>query len=139
MNMADFRDRLDALGPDLAAWPAAERVQAERLLEGSETARRDLSAAQALDARLRAGMAPAAAPAALRAAILRVPQRHPRPTARRGWHWGLGLAWGGSLAAALGSLALGFVLGAGLLPQADDPLDSLDVAALVYGAEEDLP
>jgi hypothetical protein len=139
MNMADFRDRLDALGPDLAAWPAAERVQAERLLEGSETARRALFAAQALDGRLRAGMAPAAAPAALRAAILRVPQRHPRPTARRGWHWGLGLAWGGSLAAALGSLALGFVLGAGLLPQADDPLDSLDVAALVYGAEEDLP
>lgn len=139
MNIADFRDRLDALGVDLAAWPAAERAQAKRLLERSEAARRALSAAQALDGRLRAGMAPPVAPAAIRAAVLRVPQRHPRSTGRRGWHWGLGLAWGGSLAAALGSLALGFVLGAGLLPQADDPLESLDVAALVYGAEEDLP
>jgi anti-sigma factor RsiW len=139
MNLADFQDRLDALGADLGDWPAAERVKAERLLDGSEAARGALASARALEGRLSAAMAPPAAPAATRAAVLRVPQRHPRPTARRGWHWGLGLAWGGSLAAALGSLALGFVLGAGLLPQADDPLDSLDVAALVYGAEEDLP
>lgn len=139
MNLADFQDRLDAHGAHLGEWPAGDRVAAERLLEGSEAARRALVGARALEGRLAAAMAPSAAPAALRAAVLRVPRRHPRLPVRRGWEWGAGLAWGGSVAAALGSLVLGFVLGAGLLPLADDPLESLDVAALVYGAEEDLP
>ena len=139
MNLNDFQDRLDALGADLDNWPEAERAKAQRLLEGSDAGRRALAGARALEGRLAAAMAPSAAPAALRAAVLRVPRRHPRLPVRRGWEWGAGLAWGGSVAAALGALVLGFVLGAGLLPLADDPLESLDVAALVYGAEEDLP
>lgn len=136
MNGEELQDLLDAHGPDLNTWPGAERERAERLLERSPEARRRLESAWELEAKLRVALLPAPVRPRLREAVLRVPRRYPRAS---GWGWGMRLAWGGSFGAVLASGVLGFVLGAGLLSPGDDPLESVDVVALVYGAEEDLP
>lgn len=52
MNLSQFRRRLDAQGPDLAHWGAAERAAAERLVAADPAAQEALRAAQALDALL---------------------------------------------------------------------------------------
>ena len=139
MNVEDFQDLLDAYGPDLNAWQDGEREVAERLLEDSPEARRRLASAWELEARLHVALLPAPVPPGLREAVLQVPRRHPRASRLSAWGWGMRFAWGGSFGAVLASGVLGFVLGAGLLSPGDDPLESVDVVALVYGAEEDLP
>ncbi|ABD05474.1 hypothetical protein RPB_0763 [Rhodopseudomonas palustris HaA2] len=63
MDVAEFKDLLDRRGDDPAAWPAAERDQADLLLSHSEQARQALAEARLLRAALRS--APVRAPEGL--------------------------------------------------------------------------
>jgi hypothetical protein len=118
MKLDEFRDRLDAHGADLSAWPEAERAAAERLLAGDPAARVALHDAQQLDrliARsLSAGSTDAAAGRVL-AALAR-----PLPPQRRSllsWAWPAALLdvdlapARPRIAALAGVAALGVVLG----------------------------
>ena len=46
MNLAEFRDRLDSGGPDLARWPDEHRAAAERLLAADPAAQTALDEAR---------------------------------------------------------------------------------------------
>jgi hypothetical protein len=105
---AVFSDWLDGLGGDLSRWSADRRRAAEDLLAVSAPARRRLAESRRLDHMLGLALAPAAAPAALRTAALRLPDR-----IRQGRSPGL-LAWlqalAGTASAPLGAVALASLL-----------------------------
>jgi hypothetical protein len=68
ITLETFQDLVDRLGADAERWPAAERAEAEALLEASEPARRILEEARALKMAL-SGPA-VTAPAGLKQRIL---------------------------------------------------------------------
>jgi hypothetical protein len=119
MKLDEFRDRLDAQGADLTAWPDAQRAAAEHLLETEPAAGRLLSQAQRLDRLIGRGME--AGSASQEAAAARVLARlaPPLPPQRRvlSWAWpaallNVDLAPSRLRLAALGGIAcLGIVLG----------------------------
>ncbi|WGF86555.1 hypothetical protein [Marinivivus vitaminiproducens] len=116
MTLDDFLDRLDRLGPELAAWPIAERVAANELLQRDPEARRQKRHAERVERTLH-GSGPAQPDADLRRrieAIARnVPQEPASATvvplpARAPRHRAWAMATAASLAA---SVLLGFVVG----------------------------
>ena len=90
MNIAEFQDRLDSDGADLAAWPEAQRRSAEHLVAADPSARARLSAARRLDALLARASALDAAPNEASAARVMTALRRPLPRQRRfalNWAW----------------------------------------------------
>ena len=81
MNLAEFRDRLDSGGPDLARWPLERRAAAERLLAADPAAQAALDEARRLDALIASVMLPDA-PAASSDRVLRA-LAGPLPPQRR--------------------------------------------------------
>jgi hypothetical protein len=120
MNIAEFQDRLDAHGGDLAGWPEEARRAAERLVASDAAARSALDQARRLDDLL-AGAAERHA-AADQAAAARVLAALPAPLPRQRRH-ALSWAWPAALleadlgparwrlAALAGVAGLGVVLG----------------------------
>jgi hypothetical protein len=83
MNLAEFQDRLDALGADLALWPERERQAAERLVATQAAAQARLDRARELDALLsRAARHDASGDAASAARVLAA-LHSPLPRQRR--------------------------------------------------------
>jgi hypothetical protein len=88
MNLAEFRDHLDARGADLSAWLDAHRRAADRLLATDPSARACLAQAERLEqliGRDRARGAPAIAAAAARV-LAGLPRELP-PQRRFGLAW----------------------------------------------------
>lgn len=139
MELDYFRDRLDAQGADLAAWPADERAAAQALLAGCEPARAALAAARRLDERLFRTMAGGAS-TALRGRIAAIPAAQRRPATRRRDGRAARLAdrfarpWRLGMAAAAASLVLGIAVGRSDLIPLDDSETAYDVATLSYDA-----
>jgi hypothetical protein len=120
MKLDEFRDRLDALGADLTAWPDAQRVGAEHLLATEPAARGLLSEAQRLDRLIGRGMEAESASQDAAAARVLATLARPLPPQRRGvlsWAWpaallNVDLAPSRLRLAALGGVAcLGVALG----------------------------
>jgi hypothetical protein len=132
MDLAEFRDRLDALGADLAAWPADERAAAGTLVATSAEAREALAAARRLDTRLFQAMGGAAS-ATLRARIAAIPATHPGAAGRRpqlgAW---FARPWRIGMAAAAASLVLGLAVGRSDLIPLDESNTAYDAATLPY-------
>ena len=133
MNSDRFEALLEAKGVDLASWPEAERLAAERLLADSPKARAALAQARTLDDLLGATLTPTPASNDLREAILTLPVAHPRQGTARPtfgfraiWQTGLGLA----LVAGLAGFALGIT---GLVEGPSSASAEADIASLVYG------
>jgi hypothetical protein len=86
MTRTKFLDRLDALGPDLATWPARERAAASRLIAVDDRARVMHDEARRMDAALRASITERTPDAARNEAAARVLSRleaRPLPAQRR--------------------------------------------------------
>ena len=140
MKAGAFQDLLDARGPDLDLWPEADRMAARALLSRSETARRALSEAEALDQAL-AELPTAGASPLLRSAILDIPEIEGQGTDRTGGarvagRWSprnRGIAAGWMAIAA--SAAIGFAIGA-WWPHEPPIWQTEDLVALVYGGPD---
>ena len=123
MTFADFTERLDRLGPDMADWPPGEAQSARKLLEVSPEAGRVLAAALQVQGALHELMLvdpgkPVWAPGPRLVVVS-------KPTLRRAAAWG-------SIALAA-SLMIGFVAGVAL----PDP-DDADAADQVFVAVGDI-
>lgn len=140
MKVGAFQDLLDARGPDLDHWPEADRMAARALLSRSETARRALSEAEALDHAL-AELPKAEASPLLRSAILDIPETESQGPDRTGaaqrtagWsprNRGIAAGW----MAIAASAAIGFAIGA-WWPHEPPIWQTEDLAALVYGGPD---
>lgn len=141
MKLEEFRETLDAKGADLSAWPEGERRAAETLLAASAEARQALQQALALDALLSETLAPAAAPAGLRDAILAEVAANPRAADDRSfrlgglrWFWRAGL--GTACAMGLAGFLLGFT---GAIQPPGAATDDVNIVSLVYGPSAGAP
>jgi hypothetical protein len=135
MKLNRFQTLLDARGPDIDAWPAADGAAARALLAASDDARAALAEAEALDRAMRALPVEGAGPL-LRSAILDIPELHDRAPgpAPGGWMSGRrGIAAGWTAIAA--SAAIGFAVGA-WWPAEPPVWQSEDLAVLVYGVPD---
>lgn len=139
-----FERLIDRHGPDLDGWPTAERQAAEALLARSPETRAALARARSVEAMLREGLAPEAAPAALRAALEGLPaaltMRAQRRSGWTAWAGDLRLLWRAGATALAASLVAGFVVGAlGGLPDigADMADAGADLGVIVYGAGQE--
>jgi len=117
MKLDEFRDRLDAHGADLSAWPQPQRVAAERLLAGDTAARTALQEAQQLEhliARSMTGSTEASTGRVLAALVQPLP---PQRRSLLSWAWPAALLDVDlaparlRIAALAGVAALGVVLG----------------------------
>jgi len=118
MKLDEFRDRLDAHGADLSAWPQAQRVAAERLVASDPAARVALHDAQQLDRLIARSLSAGSTDAAAGRVLAKLAR--PLPPQRRSL---LSWAWPAALldvdlaparlriAALAGVAALGVVLG----------------------------
>lgn len=97
MNLARFRELLEAYGARTEAWPSTEREAAQLLLRDDAEAQRALVAAEPLDAWLDDYAVPEVSPA-LRARVLEVPIVAARKRRKFGWR----LAWAFALSCAVG-------------------------------------
>ena len=108
MTPSRFARLLDTHGARPEAWPAARRAEAEALLGRSAEARRQLAAAQRLDAALERAL-PQPSPAALarlQARVAREIARSPLPAPPHPWAWArLGRALRPAAPAGYGALA----------------------------------
>lgn len=133
MTLEQFRDLLDAKGPDPDNWPGRRRRAAKRLLLSSADARVMYDAARRTDAFLTEALWPAPLSPALRARLDTIPLAHRRTvdTTRvvmqqlRPW-------WYAGAATAMASVIAGFVVGA-VLPAEADFSEPVAIASLVYG------
>jgi hypothetical protein len=137
MNLAEFRDRVDSDGPDLARWRDEHRAAAERLLAGDPAARAALDVACRLDGLIARVMQPDASPASVDRVLGAL--AHPLPAQRRSL---LSQLWPAALldvdlaparwrvAALAGVACLGVVLG---LAGAD--IDAAESRAAVVSSE----
>ncbi len=84
MTLERFQDLLDSRGSDLAAWPDADRIAAERLIASDRSAAKALEEARALDRLIERSLvqAPEGDPTAIAARILAgLPKRLPAQAA----------------------------------------------------------
>jgi len=127
--LAQFEDRLDRHGSDLACWPDAERAAAEALLRDSPAGRVALAQAAALEERLAAFPAPDPSPALRRNLLADFAAQR----ARGSWLDALWRQIGGirvALPAMATALALGVAVGSWLPAPASDIGDSGNEDAL---------
>jgi anti-sigma-K factor RskA len=133
MTLEEFRDLLDAKGPDPDDWPRRQRRTAKRLLLGSADARVMYDAARRADAFLTEALWPAPLSPALRVRLEAIPLAHPRAAEttrvvmRRLRPW-----WYAGAATAMASVIAGFVVGA-MLPAEADLNEPVPIASLIYG------
>lgn len=133
MTLEEFRDLLDAKGPDPDDWPWWQRRAAKRLLLSSADARVMFDAAKRADAFLTEALWPAPLSPSLRARLDAIPLAHPRAVdtpdlaMRRLRPW-----WYAGAATAMASVIAGFVVGA-VLPAEADLNEPIAIASLVYG------
>ena len=143
MNIHELRLLLDARGPDLSGWPASDRQAAEELAERSAEARAALEEARALDALLARTLGRGNAGEALRSAVLRIPEMHPRARHRPGGRFSiLAHPWRAGIAAAAASAVLGVIVGSSGIASLPEASETIDLATLVYAQsfdEETLP
>ena len=142
-----FQDALDRYGADLEKWPPKARARAESWLAGSSQARELLAEARRLDDVLRADRPGASAKRhALRQRILSAVSERAGSTsqgrgggalveAARRW---IHAHWLRPALAASASLALGFVIGLGTLPE-DSLAEDLTWASFDYVYESEGP
>lgn len=137
MTQDQFADLLDRHGPDLSAWPAAERAAAETLLAHDPAMRKMLETERLLVEALSALPAERAGPA-LREAVLAIPLSHPRRAApgvgeRLGRLFGpVWRPFAGGMAAACSAALVGFMLGYAQLVTPPDLDDSQAADTLAY-------
>lgn len=96
MDLKTFQELLDGCGTDLSQWDDGDRKEAELLLGRSGHAREVFAAAQELERLLDRSMTADHAGDGLKARILEIPARHPRPggaSARAGAGWRRLVAW----------------------------------------------
>jgi hypothetical protein len=117
MRLDEFRDRLDALGADLSAWPELQRAAAERLIAGDAAARAALREAQHLDRLITRSMAGSTDASAGRVLARLARPLPPQRRSRLSWAWPAALLDVDlaparlRIAALAGVAALGVVLG----------------------------
>jgi anti-sigma-K factor RskA len=133
MTLEEFNDLLDAKGPNPDTWPWLKRRAAKALLTRSGEARAALDAARQADAFLAEALRPAPLDPALRARLDTIPLAHrramktPAVVMRQLRPW-----WYAGAATAMASVIAGFVVGAALPADFDEP-ESVAIASLVYG------
>jgi hypothetical protein len=135
MKLDEFRDRLDAHGADLSAWPEAQRMAAERLVASDPAARTAFLEAEQLDhliARsLQAGSPDAAAARVLATLARPLPPQRPSLLS---WAWPMALLDVDLAPARLRIAALAGIAGLGVMIGLFGP-DVTD-ASLVAAAPE---
>ena len=139
MRIDEFRDLLDAYGPDLSGWPAEERRAADMLLDASQEASAALREAEALHRLLGDALSQGSASTALRAAISQIPAKSPRMRQTRasgGWFCIFTRPWRFCFAAATASAVIGVAIGLASGPVPEE-FERIDVPALVYGSGYD--
>jgi hypothetical protein len=117
MRRDEFRDRLDAHGADLSAWPEVQRAAADRLLADDPVAHAALQEAQQIDRLIAASMAGATDASAARVLARLARPLPPQQRSRLSWAWPTALLDVDlaparlRIAALAGVAALGVVLG----------------------------
>jgi hypothetical protein len=137
MQLDEFRDRLDALGADLSAWPEAQRHAAEHLVAGDPAARAALQEAQQLDRLIARSMAGATGASAAR---VLAKLASPLPAQRRSllsWAWPTALLNVDLAPARLRIAALAGVAALGVVLGLFGP-DVTDASVVVASSEPDL-
>ncbi len=133
MTLEEFRNLLDAKGPDPDDWPRRQQRAAKRLLLGSADARVMFDAARRTDAFLTEALWPAPLNPTLRARLDTIPLAHPRtPETTRIVMRQLRPWWYAGAATAMASVIAGFVVGA-MLPAEADLNEPIAIASLIYG------
>jgi hypothetical protein len=136
MKLDEFRDRLDAHGADLSAWPEAQRAASERLLAGDPVARAALQEAQQLDRLIARSMQAASTDASAARVLGALAQ--PLPPQRRSllsWAWPAALLDVDLAPARLRIAALAGVAGLGVVLGLFGP-DVTDASVVVASASE---
>lgn len=90
MKLDEFRDRLDAHGADLAAWPQDQRMAAERFLATEPAARTALDKAERLDRLIARSLAAGSRSQDASASRVLAALARPLPPQRRpllSWSW----------------------------------------------------
>ena len=137
MTVTEFRDLLDAYGPDWSQWLEADRIAAQTLLRDEAAARELFAQAQALDQLLGENLGRPEASAALRARIADIPRRHPQARPERGsWLGALLQPWRIGVVATTISAVLGVVIGLATAPPPRDEF-GMDLPGFVYWLDED--
>jgi hypothetical protein len=117
-NLKEFLEDLDLYGGDLATWPAAKKVDADKVLQKSAQARAELAAMRQAEAVLSATRVTHIVNGqSIAACAMRARQERPVTVAIRRTSW---------LVAGSAALVLGIV--AGILPFSERPSDVLGAA-----------
>jgi hypothetical protein len=117
MKLDEFRDRLDAHGADLSAWPEAQRAAADRLLADDPAAHAALQEVRQLDRLIAASVSGATDASAGRVLARLARPLPPQRRSRLSWAWPAALLDVDlaparlRIAALAGVAALGVVLG----------------------------
>ena len=137
MTVTEFRDLLDAYGPDWSQWLEADRIAAQKLLRDEAAARAAFAEAEALHRLLGGALGKGEASAGLRARIADIPRQHPQARAERGsWLGALLQPWRIGLVATTISAVLGVVIGLATAPPPRDEF-GMDLPGFVYWLDED--
>lgn len=137
-DLSAFELALDRLGPDVEAWPAADRERAGALLARDPRARALLDEAERLDALLHEDVLPAVAPPArLAARLASIPATERRVPLRARWWSALPvrLAWGAGAAALAASAVFGLLLATAEPPPTDPDDDYVALASVAFGPQ----